>query len=51
MEKKIKYIGNFYGHGQGNTGSFYGGGGVMPTICSIDWKPGKGLVLKKWKRK
>lgn len=25
MEKKIKYIGNFYGHGQGNTGSFYGG--------------------------
>lgn len=27
------------------------GGGVMPTICSIDWKPGKGLVLKKWKRK
>ena len=25
--------------------------GIAPTICAIDWKDGKGLVLRIWKRR
>ena len=51
MGKKIKYLGNYYGANQGQTGSVYGGQGIKPTICSIDYKKGKGLVLRKWKER
>ena len=51
MEKKIIFIGNYYGKAQGHTGSVYYGGGIRPTLCSIDYKDGKALVIKKWKRK
>lgn len=51
MEKKIVFLGNYYGKNQGLIGSTYHAGGVCPTIVAAYCRGGKGLVLRKWKRK
>ena len=51
MQKKIIYCGNYYGANQGCTGTIYHNKGIMATIVSADCRPGKALVLKKWKKR
>jgi len=51
MEKKTKFLGNYYGGVAWHTGSVCSRKGIKPTICAIDWKDGKGLVLRIWKRR